>query len=235
MATLRTHGRRLLCSVVPVLMLLTTSQAHASAIYTYTGSAFTVTNVDGPTPPADVYTSTDFVSGTVELSAPLAPNLDVWNSGFLTPLSFSFSDGVNTITNTSATQASFSFGTDALGNIVYWQARLAMFTPHVGGGTSQSIDALHYPAFAIFSGETRDFAADTLCGPASTSGGCAYFGDPYYTQGAQVRVAGTWQLQPSQPVPAPDTATMVLFGTALVGVMARRRATSRHSSGTERY
>jgi hypothetical protein len=234
MATFRTHGRKLLFSVVPVVMLLTASQAHASAIYTYTGSAFTVTSVTGPTAPADLYTKTDFVSGTVELSAPLAPNLDVWFSGFQTPLSFSYSDGVNTITNTNATDTSFSFGTDALGNIVYWRINVAIFAPQ-GGGTSQSIQTNHYPDFyPIALGDTRDSASDTRCGPDS-SGGCAYYGDPFCSQSAQVRVAGTWQLQPSQPVPAPATATMVLLGTGLVGVMARRRGKSRHSGGTERH
>jgi len=73
--------------------------------YDYTGNPFTV--VSG------VYTTSDFVSGMVTLAGPLAPNMPL---DFVSPTAFSFSDGHQTITNLTATSATFAFQTGAHGS-----------------------------------------------------------------------------------------------------------------------
>jgi len=60
-----------------MLMLLMAPQASASAIYIYTGNNFGFVSVQGPTVPADPYTTGDRVSLVMELPAALQGNLDM--------------------------------------------------------------------------------------------------------------------------------------------------------------
>jgi len=78
---------------------------HKSTTYQYTGNPFTT--VSAP------YTTSDFVSGMVTLAGPLAPNMPL---DFVSPTAFSFSDGHQTITNLTATSATFAFQTGAHGS-----------------------------------------------------------------------------------------------------------------------
>ena len=80
--------------------------------YQYTGNPFTI--VEGP------YTTSMFVTAMVTLANPLPPNF----SGLVTPTAFTFSDGVQTITNLTATTSFFAFETDAAGMIFRWDAEV---------------------------------------------------------------------------------------------------------------
>ena len=64
--------------------------------YRYTGNPFTF--VSGP------YTTSDFVTAMVTLAGPLGANMPLTD---VTPTAFTFSDGVQTITNHNATSARF--------------------------------------------------------------------------------------------------------------------------------
>jgi hypothetical protein len=89
--------------------------ANANTIYTYTGNVFQL--VTGP------YTTADSVSGMIEVLNPI-PNSA--SNETLTPISFSFSDGVQTLTNnTPGILPIFTyFYTDAAGNITMWDVEL---------------------------------------------------------------------------------------------------------------
>jgi hypothetical protein len=90
---------------------LTTASVQAvPTTYQYTGNPF-LTAV-GP------YTTADFVTGMVTLSAPLAPNMPPLST--VSPISFSFSDGVQTLTNNNSTSTIMSFGTGPTGAIIAW-------------------------------------------------------------------------------------------------------------------
>ena len=77
--------------------------------YQYTGNPFT--QVAGP------YSTSDFVTGMVTLAAPLPPNFN----DTVTPTAFTFSDGVQTITNLNSTSFGFQFETGPTGAITAWQ------------------------------------------------------------------------------------------------------------------
>jgi hypothetical protein len=81
--------------------------------YHYTGNPFTFVF-----PPIGPYTTSDFVSGMVTLAGPLPPNF----SGEVTPRRFTFTDGVQTISNENATPgfSIFSFTTGPTGQILHW-------------------------------------------------------------------------------------------------------------------
>ena len=72
------------------------TSSSAAVTYTYNGNPFTTLVADGPTPPPQLYTTTDFVNGSFVLPSPLASNL---NDSFVSPTSFQFSDGVQTISD----------------------------------------------------------------------------------------------------------------------------------------
>jgi hypothetical protein len=66
------------------------------------------------------WTTSDDVSGTLVLTAPLAANLPVDSNETALVSSFSFFDGVRTFTNSNVSYDYFSFGTDSLGGITSW-------------------------------------------------------------------------------------------------------------------
>jgi len=74
---------------------MSTAYARADVIYTYTGNPF-VDGVNGTPPPDLPYTTSDRVTGQFTVPTALAPNLVVAN---VTPTSFHFSDGVQTVSN----------------------------------------------------------------------------------------------------------------------------------------
>jgi hypothetical protein len=80
------------------LCALASARAQADVIYTYTGNPFTV-GLNGLPPPQTPYTTNDRVTGqfTVALALPADQPLES-----ITLKSFSFNDGVQTLTNLNA-------------------------------------------------------------------------------------------------------------------------------------
>jgi hypothetical protein len=92
--------------------------AQADTIYTYTGSPFQFTI--NQEPPSGAYTTAMKVTGSFTLAAPLAPNLS--NDDITADvLSFSFTDGRNTISDSNAVAKFFQFTTF---NIPGWHIQL---------------------------------------------------------------------------------------------------------------
>jgi hypothetical protein len=118
-------GLAIVCAAALSAMLPASSRA--DTIYTYTGNVF----VSASSP----YTITDSVSGWIDLSAPLGNSVGPLT---ITPVSFSFSDGVQTITNNNAASVGFdAFVTNAFGVIVNWDIGLSGVV-----GTITSINGL---------------------------------------------------------------------------------------------
>ena len=94
--------------------------------YTYTGNPFT--NVSG------TYTTSDFVSGSITLATPLPANDSVYMGDpilMLTPTAFSYTDGVDTITNLTPNvdPMTWIYSTDSTGDITSWIITLPVTTP----------------------------------------------------------------------------------------------------------
>jgi hypothetical protein len=198
------------------------TSAQAAVTYTYTGNPFATVVTNGPTSPPQLYTTTDFVSGSFVLPSPLATNL---TDSFVSPTSFQFSDGVQTISDSNinpAFQSEFEFSTDASGKIVAWTVNL--------GSVTSSIFAQILTSTSLFPGPPPSAPLDSgeqiLCGPNSTPFSCVLGGDPFYQiEGFVNGSPGTWAV--SNSVPEISTWAMMLLGIAGVGFAAHRRAAAR--------
>lgn len=80
--------------------------AHATTVYTYTGTNYT--QADSP------YTTNERVTGTITFASPLAAGL---NSASVTPISFTFATGVDSFNDTLARSSRFVFSTDSRGSV----------------------------------------------------------------------------------------------------------------------
>ena len=95
---------RILFAVTAVGALSVAYPASVQAVpttYKYTGNPFTF--IVGSS-----YTTSDYVSGILTLAAPLASNMPLTS---VTPIAFSFSDGVQTRTNLNTFFSAFQFAT----------------------------------------------------------------------------------------------------------------------------
>ena len=129
-------------------LVLGAPQAKADAIYSYVGNHFTI--IENSTP-SGTFTTSDSVSGSFSLASPLAANLNDFTISNV--LSFSFSDGHHTFTESTADlrAAIFDVSTDASGNIINWQIeigtnfspsslgdqRAGLITGHLSNGASR--------------------------------------------------------------------------------------------------
>jgi hypothetical protein len=98
--------------VVPTVLLTALLPAQAAS-YRYLGHHFTT--VMSP------YTTDDSVSGSFNTSGPLEANRPL---SPVTLTSFSFSDGIQILTNLNATPLVFEISTDGSGNIEWWVIQL---------------------------------------------------------------------------------------------------------------
>ena len=173
---------------VAALSLAYPASVQADTTYTYTGNPFT--SVSGPP-----YTMSDFVSGMLTLAGPLAPNF----SGNVTPIAFSFSDGVQTLTKqTPGTITLFSFQTGPTGAITGW---LVAINLAVGG----SIQTETAPPALV----TLDFGADIGSAFGRVSG------DP-----------GTWAMVTGVPDTG-STLTLMTVTLMALGLVARQSSGQR--------
>ena len=102
------------------------ASSNADVIYTYPGNVFDPTTVAAP------YNITDKVTGYLDLLVALPNSLDT----NVTPVAFSFTDDVSTITKLNAVASSFDITTGPPGAIVYCDIEIqdhqGMTIPHSG-------------------------------------------------------------------------------------------------------
>jgi hypothetical protein len=175
--------------------------ALADTTYTYTGNDFFSDGILGP------YTTSDSVTGSFTVASPLPDNDPFPDVKFL---SFSFTDGVQTITNSNAYFPEIRIATDSSGNITSWLIHLISID-NINDfiQTEAFVDQFHN---INVDDEGEDPIPSTLDPPGSGYNS----GDP-----------GTWTsniaTQPPSLIPEPSTLTML--GTGMLGLagLARRR------------
>ncbi len=186
-----------LCGLV--LAALLTTSAWADTVYTYTGNPFNLGNEPDNTV-APPFTTSDSVSGWFTVATPFGLNMALAQ---VNSISYSFTDGLNTITTGKATTFfDFEIGTDATGAINVWDVDLGD---------------------AAFNYVGTDF------GPAS--GGNLDLGiwvdNPFASVGENEEDPGTWTVSSTDPTPAatPEPSSIALLGTGALGLagMLRRR------------
>jgi hypothetical protein len=132
--------------------------------YHYIGNPFT--EVVGPS-----YTTSDFVTAMITLAGPLGANMPLTE---VTPIAFTLSDGVQTITNNGpgfVFFALFLFATDASGAISMWSAVVENIHDFTSGAivTNNDPTDIHDSGIVIPEGGPFVFGANELT-PGEWSG-----------------------------------------------------------------
>ena len=217
---------------------LAAASAAGAETLVYTGANYATVSSGGTATPADMFTTADSLTGTLEFAAPLAANLTL---ATITPISFSFYDGVTTFTQANATSAVFQFSTDGAGAVTEWIVNVAIDAPTDGGGFNASFftedysetDTTRNPPIKIH--QVRSGELESQCGSSSTFGlgGCVLSGDSFYTQRAATAAGvspGSWSAAPATPeVPLPAALPLFLAGLGGLGFAARNRRSSAHA------
>lgn len=184
------------CRVFLAALILTVPLlASTDYTYTYTGDDFTSAT--------GVFSTSDSVTGYFTLSAPLGDNLNGANIASET-LSFSFTDGPDTITNSTPDinvcfcSPTIDIWTDASGNIINWEISLT-----VGELGSENIT-------------TEDYYAGIITGTVIQDSGFIDSSDQASNSGD----AGSWLLSTSSA--APEPASLLLAGAGMTAIAASR-------------
>ncbi len=193
------------------------ASANASTIYDYAGQHFTYEWQQGNYLVLnESYSASDSINGSLTLSTALGDNL---NGVTLTPTAFSFSDGLQTLTNLNTNQNTFQVWTNAAGQIVEWNISVGV----IDGLTSAASITTQNPPNPGF---VQDISTIEVCGTLSSSAGQCVQGAGYnQIFGQVVYLPGVWTVA-SAPVPLPSTLTLLGLGLAGVGFVRRKKALS---------
>jgi hypothetical protein len=177
----------------------------ADTTYTYTGDPYTT--FSSPT----LYTTSDFVSGSFTVSAPLHGSLF---QATILPTSFDFSDGVYTATPADTVSTgyplgrwSFTIWTDGNGDITQWLI-----------------------GFVVYSNNQELVTFGTANGEGVVYDDSASYAGSVPEEDGSNSSAGTWtESTTTDPVVTPEPSSFALLGTGLLGLcgIARRKLSDR--------
>ena len=192
------------------ILSIAAAPAFGSVIYSYTGN-----NFDAFSSPSS-YTTSNAVTGNIELAGALSSSLI---DRPVVPLSFSFYDGVRTITEINATRSNFYISTDAAGLISGWTVQVIIDIlggSEVEGGETQIIGSTNLEQAGIF----FDIGKSDMC-----NGNVNVICTNSVIDYGRVDAAGAWAVQSGDVGAVPVPAAVWLFGSGLLGLVgvARRK------------
>ena len=177
---------RLLSIASAALLLSASLAARADTGYTYTGKDFT--SAEAP------YTTSDSVTGSFTLTAPLGDSL---NFDEANPLSFSFSDGVQTFDSSNTSYAEFEFSTNSNGQIMAYD----IFLVHGPGEIDVSLNPEGFNGDTAFAGgngsgisnTAGSFTTTTIIAATPEPSSLALFGTGILGVAGMVKRCRTWR------------------------------------------
>jgi hypothetical protein len=181
---MRLFARLLTAFAISALTCAVTASAD-EVTYTYTGNRFNNFGGDA-TCPLECN-----MSGSFTVPVPVGPNFH----GFFIPDSFSFTDGLVTITQANATSFAFGFITNSLGEITVWNVNA--IDPLTSMFTSTGPSLICPVGCTVTDGSFAPSALDTI----------------NYAQ--VINDPGTWS---SEITATPEPSTLVLLSTGIVGL-----------------
>jgi hypothetical protein len=179
-------------SVVLVLAAASTAAKAGSITYSYSSGDFTTLSAP--------YTGSDYVSGSIVFSSLLPDNSDiVFDSTATPPVSFTFSDGVQTLTSADASlEGDSQFVTDGTGQISAWRVVVLPNSP------------------ADFIITSFDVVNTEEIGTTSSSG---FSDSPKEDTGYTLNGTGVWTASASgSSTPEPSTLALLGAGIAMLGL-----------------
>lgn len=120
---------RVILQLALLVFAYSLSSSAEELTYNYAGNPFNTFSGGAACP------SECSISGYFTVSAPLGPNFD----GYFTPDSFSFTDGLTTVTQVNSTDSAFGIITDSLSDITVWNMQFVDAQTSMYTGTGPSV------------------------------------------------------------------------------------------------
>lgn len=189
-------------SALLATLLLPAIPAAADVTYTYTGDLFTWASTNTP---GSGYTTSDRITGSITLASSIPSN----SANDQSPLSFSFTDGVQTFTNTTPNLDVFALAlwTGSNGLPDFWWIELLL-----PNGTPNEPDEIY------------SLDPPCACPPANpTDDGFLYVLGGLDTGAGNTSEPGTWTISDSPAATTPEPSTWLLAATGLASAAAIRK------------
>ncbi len=214
LTSIKRHAQKLpimktTCGFTLFFLALCAPQVKGATIYTY---VYTGNHYTGAVSP---YTTSMDITGSFTFASALPSNTSYPTTE--TPITWSISDGVETITDTSGPLLAFNVGTNLSGNIINWSF-----------GTSFNIST---GQLFIASANAPGSGSSSLCGTDACDDIFGLGAGHFVGLASVASNPGTWTLAlTSTTTPEPSSVILISAGLFAIAYIARKRVSSASTS-----